>query len=106
MNEVWQQLLQFTGFAEPGWLAAAVAAVILLPLLYLWHDRRQRRALAAFAVEREYHAWGLGVSRGLLWLRRGCVTAAACAGFVALAQPQGAPQFRTEQKSESGSEAN
>jgi len=92
-----QPLAGFTRFAQPVWLLAAAAVVLLLPALYVLHDRRQRRALAAFAVEREGDAWGLGVSRGLLWLRRGCLTAAAVCGFLVLAQPLGAPQLRTQQ---------
>ncbi len=94
MTQAWQQLLGFTRFAQPFWLVVGFAVALLLPVLYLLHDRRQQRLLAAFALERQSDAWGLGVSHVLLWLRRWCVTAAALCGFAALAQPLGAPQLR------------
>ncbi|HTB68414.1 MAG TPA: VWA domain-containing protein [Steroidobacteraceae bacterium] len=85
-------------FAQPVWIAAGLAAVPVLLLLYWRFDQLQRRRVAAFSLARDTDSAHLGVARPLLWAKRLLFCGAVLAACVALARPLGAMRMEESER--------
>jgi Ca-activated chloride channel homolog len=85
-------------FAQPLWIVAGVIAVPVLLLLYWRFDLFQRRRARAFSLVRDSDSALYGVSRPLLWSKRGVFCLAVLAACVALAQPLGSLQLQESEQ--------
>jgi Ca-activated chloride channel family protein len=89
-------------FAEPLWLSGALAALLVLPLIWRWHDKRQRIALARFVAPHLQADLTRSISTARRRAQRGLFLLAVVLLCVALAGPL--VGFRWEQISRRGNE--
>jgi Ca-activated chloride channel homolog len=87
-------------FANPWWLAAGLAACVLLTWMWRRYDARQHAALANFVSAHLRHQLTRSISSGRRRVQRGLYLAALACLFVALAGPL--VGYRWEQVSRRG----
>ncbi len=75
-------------FAQPWWLAAIPAAMVLSLILFRWADVKRRKALHAFASERLLETLTSSVSTRRRFIKKILWVASVVLVFVSLARPQ------------------